>query len=122
MDPKDLSPAYLTSLASLLVGALLVSVSSSLLAVLGWVLLLAGLGLNIFSTLVMIQRSKGGPLPALLTGGESQKEAESLGEVSDKQIDEAEPVTESHEILPSNPAATSDERIFRPRPPRPHVH
>lgn len=97
-------------------------VSSSLLAVLGWVLLLAGLGLNIFSTLVMIQRSKGGPLPALLTGGATPAESEDVTEApAAVHIDEEEPVTESHEIIPSDAAATSDERIFRPRPPRPHV-
>lgn len=121
MDPKDLSPAYLTSLASLLVGALLVGVGSSLLAVLGWFLLLAGLGLNIFSTLVMIQRSKGGPLPALLTGENSQGESTNPAEVPGVQVEEGEPVTESHEIIPSDATATSDERIFRPRLPRPHV-
>lgn len=120
MDPKDLSPAYLTSLASLLVGALLVGVSSSLLSVLGWILLLAGLGLNIFSTLVMIQRSKGGPLPALLTGEAVQGEDDGA-ELAEIHIDETEPVTESHEIIPSDATATSDERIFRPRPPHPHV-
>lgn len=117
MDPKDLSPAYLTSLASLLIGALLVGVSSSILSVLGWVLLLAGLGLNILSTLVLVQRSKGGPLPALLTGQVEPAETEvSKVRSGEPQLDELEPVTESQEIIPSDTAKVSDERIFRPRP------
>lgn len=118
MDPKDLSPAYLTSLISMLIGALLVGASAStLLFVVGWVLLLAGLGLNIFSTLIMVQRSKGGPLPALLVGESSRSVTEDEAESGNIPVDDMEPVTESHQIIPSDAAATSDERIFRPRPP-----
>lgn len=118
MDPKDLSPAYLTSLAFLLVGALLVGVSSSLLSILGWVLLLAGLGLNIFSTLVMIQRSKGGPLPAVLTGGALSLDSEGAADMPEAYIEDETPVTESHEIISPDTPAVSDERIFRTSRPR----
>ena len=59
MDTKDLSPAYLTSLAALFAGALTVGASSTWVSVLGWVVLLAGMGLNVFATLVMVQRPQG---------------------------------------------------------------
>lgn len=122
MDPKELSPAYLTSLASILIAALLVGASSNLLSALGWLLLFVGLGLNVFSTLVMVQRLKGGPLPAALTGERSTVEEETAQPVATV---EPEPDTEAQQtVQPSvreTSGKTSDERIFRTRTPRPSV-
>ena len=122
MDTKDLSPAYFTSLAALLAGALLVSLSSIWLAMVGWVLVFLGLGLNVFSTLVIIQRLKGGPLPGMLIADEPEgSEEEGEEEPAHPYIyEEAEPITESQEIVAASEPA-SDERIFKGRPPRPHV-
>ncbi|WP_185173791.1 hypothetical protein [Rothia nasimurium] len=126
MDTKDLSPAYLTSLAALFVAALMVGASSTWVSVLGWVVLLAGVGLNVFATLVMVQRLKGGPLPAMITGAgrDAQVEYEEEEDApADLHFSEPEAITESQPLVsaaaPS--AAASDERIFRSRAPRPHV-
>lgn len=126
MDTKDLSPAYLTSLAALFVAALMVGASSTWVSVLGWVVLLAGVGLNVFATMVMVQRLKGGPLPAMITGAGSDAQVEYEEEEdapADLHFSEPEAITESQPLVsaaaPS--AAASDERIFRSRAPRPHV-
>lgn len=125
MDTKDLSPAYFTSLAALFAGALMVGASSTWVSVLGWVVLLAGMGLNVFATLVMVQRLKGGPLPAMIAGADTdaQVEYEEEGVPADPYLYEPEAITESQPLVsaaaPS--AAASDERIFRSRAPRPHV-
>lgn len=129
MDTKDLSPAYLTSLAALFVAALMVGASSTWVSVLGWVVLLAGVGLNIFATLVMVQRLKGGPLPAMITGAgsDTQVEYEEEEAPGDTYLYEPEAITESQPLVAAAaPAASagdvaSDDRIFRSRAPRPHV-
>ncbi len=55
MNTKELSPAFLTSLLVIFIGALLISFNSSLTGWIGWVLILAGLALNVFSALLTIQ-------------------------------------------------------------------
>lgn len=129
MDTKDLSPAYFTSLAALFAGALMVGASSTWVSLLGWVVLLAGMGLNVFATLVMVQRLKGGPLPAMIAGADAdaQVEYEEEGAPADPYLYEPEAITESQPLVsaaaPSAGAgeAASDESIFRSRAPRPHV-
>lgn len=129
MDTKDLSPAYFTSLAALFAGALMVGASSTWVSVLGWVVLLAGLGLNIFATLVMVQRLKGGPLPAMITGADTDAQVEYEEEEAsvDTYLYEPEAITESQPLVAAaTPTASagdvaSDDRIFRSRAPRPHV-
>lgn len=132
MDTKDFSPAYLTSLAILLIGALVVGAESVWLVLLGWILVIAGLALNVFATLVMVQRFKGGPLPELLAGREleSSQHEVSLQEqaTSETRTAPAEPeeITESQEVVPASSGHASDaadERIFRSsrRVPHPHV-
>lgn len=129
MDTKDLSPAYFTSLAALFAGALMVGASSTWVSVLGWVVLLTGLGLNIFATLVMIQRLKGGPLPAMITGADTDAQVEYEEEEAsvDTYLYEPEAITESQPLVAAaTPTASagdvaSDDRIFRSRTPRPHV-
>ena len=98
------------------------SLSSIWLAMVGWVLVFLGLGLNVFSTLVIIQRLKGGPLPGMLIADEPEgSEEEGEEEPAHPYIyEEAEPITESQEIVAASEPA-SDERIFKGRPPRPHV-
>ncbi|WHS50452.1 hypothetical protein QM007_00210 [Rothia sp. SD9660Na] len=125
MDTKDLSPAYLTSLLALFAGALMVGASSTWVSVLGWAVLLAGMGLNVFATLVVVQHLKGGPLPAMIAGADAdaQVEYEEEGAPDDPYLYEPEAITESQPLVsaaaPS--AAASDERIFRSRAPRQHV-
>lgn len=129
MDTKDLSPAYFTSLAALFAGALMVGASSTWVSVLGWVVLLTGLGLNIFATLVMIQRLKGGPLPAMIAGADADAQVEYEEEEvpGDTYLYEPEAITESQPLVAAaTPTASagdvaSDDRIFRSRTPRPHV-
>lgn len=129
MDTKDLSPAYFTSLAALFAGALMVGTSSTWVSVLGWVVLLAGLGLNIFATLVMVQRLKGGPLPAMIAGVDTDAQVEYEEEEAsvDTYLYEPEVITESQPLVAAaTPTASagdvaSDDRIFRSRAPRPHV-
>lgn len=129
MDTKDLSPAYFTSLAALFAGALMVGASSTWVSMLGWVVLLAGLGLNIFATLVMVQRLKGGPLPAMITGADTDAQVEYEEEEAsvDTYLYEPEAITESQPLVAAaTPTASagdvaSDDRIFRSRTPRPHV-
>lgn len=118
MDTSDLSPAYLTSLAAIGAGALMGDSNTTWVWVLGWIIIVLGLGLNVFSTLVIIQRLKGGALPAVLTGthgpeGEPE-EAEDAGPAHDI---EPEPVTEAQPIVQAEAnQATDEDRIFRPRP------
>lgn len=127
MNTKDLSPAYFTSLVAVCVGALMIGTSTTWVLVLGWVALLGGVALNIFATLIMIQRLKGGPLPALIAGqGDGVQEDEAVDEgqgdqPEGAQDDEPEAVTESHQVVPAE--TPTDDRIFRPRArsPRPHV-
>lgn len=127
MDTKDLSPAYLTSLAAFFAGALMVGASSTWVSVLGWVVLLAGMGLNVFATLVMVQRLKGGPLPAMITGADADAQVEYEEEEdapAEPYLYEPEAITESQPLVSAaapSAAASSDERIFRSRAPRPHV-
>ncbi|MDY6051048.1 MAG: hypothetical protein SPI83_01360 [Rothia sp. (in: high G+C Gram-positive bacteria)] len=125
MDIKDLSPAYLTSLAAIFAAALMVSANSTWVSVLGWVLILVSLGLNAFATLVMVQRIKGGPLPALITGANSHPQVEyeeEEGAEASVDLYEPEATTESQPLVsPAPSSAASDERIFRSRAPRPRV-
>lgn len=125
MDPKELSPAYFTSLAATLVGVLLVGVSSYVLSLIGWVVLLLGLGLNIFSTLVMAQRLKGGSLPALLTGergAPAERETRAEADVKEPEADtETQPVISRQTTGHGSETNTTDERIFRSQTPRPRV-
>ena len=58
MNSKKLSPAYLTSLLLIVVGALLISLSQTWLLWLGWILVLAALGLNVLAHMVTISRLK----------------------------------------------------------------
>ncbi|MDO4253026.1 MAG: hypothetical protein Q4C74_07295 [Rothia sp. (in: high G+C Gram-positive bacteria)] len=79
MNTKELSPAFLTSLLVIFIGALLISFNSSLTGWIGWVLILAGLALNVFSALLTIQGAKGGPLPQVMakkTGRDEQPATE----------------------------------------------
>lgn len=121
MDPKELSPAYFTSLASVVLGALMIGASSTLVSVLGWLLLFAGVGLNAFSTLIMVQRLKGGPLPAALTGEAHSTQHEYV----ETETAEPEPDTEAQHIVDSEAQESSskegDQRIFRSPSPRPRV-
>lgn len=122
MDPKELSPAYYTSLGLILLGAFLAGLGFNILAVIGWILLVPGIGLNIFATQVMIQKHKGGPLPGVFTD-DSPAEPADTEETGAVTLDEPEPDTEAQPIITPNtgdePAA--DEKIFRPRTPRPRV-
>lgn len=104
MNFKELSPAYLTSLAALLLGALFIALPATWLTGLGWLLVILGLGLNLFSTLVMLQRYSGGPLTDLFAEEEAQLEAEGQ---------EPEPVTEAQELVDAAEQKQEDERIFR---------
>lgn len=61
MNTKVLSPAFITSLVAIFVAALMIGVSSTILTVLGWLVLLAAVGLNVVASMVSIQRAKGGP-------------------------------------------------------------
>lgn len=107
MDPKELSPAYYTSLGLIILGAFLTGLSTTALAVIGWILLIPGIALNILSTLIIIQKFKGGPLTS---------------EAPNPHPAEPEPDTETHETIhptPTPEAPRPDEKIFRPRAPRP---
>lgn len=124
MDPKELSPAYFTSLASIVLGALMIGASSTLVSVLGWLLLFAGVGLNAFSVLIMVQRLKSGPLPSALTGESYPAQTEPAKD-AEADITEPEPDTEAQQIIHSeaekSSAAEDDQRIFRAPSPRPRV-
>lgn len=124
MDPKELSPAYFTSLASIVLGALMIGASSTLVSVLGWLLLFAGVGLNAFSVLIMVQRLKGGPLPSALTGESHPTQAEPAKD-AEADITEPEPDTEAQQIIHNEAEKSStagdDQRIFRAPSPRPRV-
>lgn len=129
MDTKNLSPAFFTSLAVLFLGALLIGLGSSFAVVLGWLLFLAGICLNVFSTLVVIQKAKGGPLPDMIAradssttsdavhGGTSEAEYEAEEEADEL---EPEPDTEAQDVVSSVRAdgAEENERIFRSNRPR----
>ncbi len=65
MNTKVLSPAFITSLVAIFIVALMIGASSTILTVLGWLVLLAAVGLNVVASMVSIQRAKGGPLPPL---------------------------------------------------------
>lgn len=60
MNTKVLSPAFITSLVAIFVAALMIGASSTILTVLGWLVLLAAVGLNVVASMVSIQRAKGG--------------------------------------------------------------
>lgn len=109
MDFKELSPAFLTSLAAIFVGAIMASASSTVVTVLGWLLILGGIGLNVFSALISIQQAKGGALPFLnqheIEDGETVEEAD--------LVEDSEPDTESHPIVIHDEKPASDEAIFR---------
>lgn len=60
MNTKVLSPAFITSLVAIFVAALMTGASSTILTVLGWLVLLAAVGLNVVASMVSIQRAKGG--------------------------------------------------------------
>lgn len=66
MNTKVLSPAFITSLVAIFVAALMIGASSTILTVLGWLVLLAAVGLNVVASMVSIQRAKGGALCPLL--------------------------------------------------------
>lgn len=108
MNFKELSPAYLTSLAALLLGALFIALPATWLTGLGWLLVILSLGLNLFSTLVMLQRYSGGPLTDLFAEEEAQPAAGQL----EAEGQEPEPVTEAQEAVAAE-QKQDDERIFR---------
>lgn len=121
MDPKELSPAYYTSLGLILLGAVLAGLGFNALAVIGWVLLIPGIGLNIFATQVMIQKHKGGPLPGVFTD-DTPAEPADTAETGTITLNEPEPDTEAQPIItPNTSDEPADEKIFRPRTPRPRV-
>lgn len=107
MNFKELSPAYLTSLAVLLLGALFIALPATWLTGLGWLLVILGLGLNLFATLVMLQRYSGGPLTDLF----AEEEAQPAGQL-EAEGQEPEPVTEAQEVVAAE-QKQDDERIFR---------
>ena len=135
MNSKDLSPAFLTSIAVIFVGALFIGSASAGASVFGWLLLLVGLGLNVFSAWVSIQRLKGGPLPPMLTGSahvqhEEFIEVEEVEEVEHEEhpherrsVAASEPDTEEHPVITTeqlDQVEPADEKIFRSsRTPRP---
>lgn len=108
MNFKELSPAYLTSLAVLLLGALFIALPATWLTGLGWLLVILGLGLNLFATLVMLQRYSGGPLTDLFAEEEAQP---AVGQL-EAEGQEPEPVTEAQEVVAAE-QKQDDERIFR---------
>lgn len=83
MNSKKLSPAYLTSLLLIVVGALLISLSQTWLLWLGWILVLAALGLNVLAHMVTISKAQGEPTPALVTSL-SEMENNLVGAMRDK--------------------------------------
>lgn len=113
MDFKELSPAFLTSLAAIFVGAIMIGASSTFITVLGWILLLAGLALNVFSAVVSIQQAKGAPLPFL----HEDREPKALSQNEDVSFDEdPEPDTESQPIVSiAEDADGQDNSIFKSR-------
>lgn len=148
MNTKDLSPAFITSLVAIFSGALLIGLSSTVLTVLGWLILIVALALNAFASMVSIQRAKGGPLPAMISERDHYERHRREIEHSDEEPDaenphrrdsrfEKEPDIEAQRVISSsNRYATAhgkpnrsssrstehlddDEKIFRPRAPRP---
>lgn len=132
MDTKNLSPAFFTSLAVLLFGALMLGLGSGFIAVLGWIIFLAGIGLNVFSTLVVIQKAKGGPLPELIARADSSTHSDAVHggtrnideddeprdaaeeTVAARRAVEPEPETQIQDIVvPENHEEAHDE-IFKP--------
>lgn len=113
MDFKELSPAFLTSLVAIFVGAIMIGASSTFITVLGWILLLAGLALNVFSAVVSIQQAKGAPLPFL----REDREPKALSQSEDVSFDEdPEPDTESQPIVSiAEDADEQDNSIFKSR-------
>lgn len=109
MDFKELSPAFLTSLAAIFVGAVMVGASSTLITVIGWLLILGGIGLNVFATLISIQQAKGAPLPFLAQ--HDTEEGETAAQV--ELAEEPEPDTESQPIIVEEKKPEADESIFR---------
>ena len=86
MNSKKLSPAYLTSLLLIVVGALLISLSQTWLLWLGWILVLAALGLNVLAHMVTISKAQGEPTPALVTSL-SEMENNLVGAMRDKNTE-----------------------------------
>ena len=86
MNSKKLSPAYLTSLLLIVVGALLISLSQTWLLWLGWILVLAALGLNVLAHMVTISKAQGEPTPALVTSL-SEMENNLVGAMRDKNAE-----------------------------------
>lgn len=113
MDFKELSPAFLTSLVAIFVGAIMIGASSTFITVLGWILLLAGLALNVFSAVVSIQQAKGAPLPFL----REDREPKALSQSEEVAFDEdPEPDTESQPIVSiAEDADEQDNSIFKSR-------
>ncbi len=112
MDFKELSPAFLTSLAAIFVGAIMIGASSTFITVLGWILLLAGLALNVFSAVVSIQQAKGTPLPFL----REEREPKALVQSEEVSFDEdPEPDTESQPIVTVSEDDEQDNSIFKSR-------
>lgn len=121
MDTKNLSPAFFTSLALIFLGALLLGLGSSFVAVLGWLMFLGGLFLNIFSTLVIVQKAKGGPLPEMIARVDSSQDVRDEAEDAAEELEdtkEPEPDTESQDVVASVRADEAEERIFRSNRPR----
>lgn len=127
MDTKNLSPAYFTSLAVLLLGALIIGLGTSFVAALGWVLFLVGCGLNLFSTLVVIQKAKGGPLPEMIARADSSTRSDAVhggthleekeeSKPSPRHAAEPDPDTESQPLIEE--AAPENEPIFKRSRPR----
>lgn len=107
MDFKELSPAFLTSLAAIFVGAMMASASSILVTVIGWSLILGGMGLNVFATLISIQQAKGAPLAFFGREGDEDV-VEEVELVEEPELD-----TESQPIVVEEEKAEADQAIFR---------
>lgn len=120
MDTKDLSPAFITSLVGIFIGAILIGLESSVATIFGWLLLLAGLALNVFSSLISIQRLKGGPLPSMISEAheETDEHNERAATAEHELFDDSQPDTEAQYIVPAEEkkkTSADDEKIFRPR-------
>lgn len=132
MNTKVLSPAFITSLVAIFIAALMIGASSTILTVLGWLVLLAAVGLNVVASMVSIQRAKGGPLPPVISDGARETERphrKSESRKEQKQPEQSEPVssyepeedTEAQPVVSvgSGSAEEKEEKIFRSRAPRP---
>ncbi|MFW0178798.1 hypothetical protein [Rothia sp. CCM 9418] len=118
MNLKDFSPAFLTSLAGIFVGALMIGSSSVVVTALGWLLLLAALVLNVFSVMVSLQGAKGKDLPSLISSVVSDSRGDEKKAITQTEDSEPEPDTEAQPTVEKN-TEKEQEKIFRTRSARP---